>query len=540
MFITLLLSSQTATYEYMFRVYLHDKGNENYVTSKPEEFLSQQSIERKSRQNSVIDSADFPVSADYLTAIKLSSGGTIESQSKWFNTCVVRLKDSTQIQQIEKLQFVDSVKYVWRGFIHEQANPMRPRLSINSEEDTIDAGNYFGYTKSQFLTHNAHIMANSGFQGKGIQIGVIDAGFTNFDVIPTFGNIHILGYKDFVPSGSVFSSSDHGTKVLSTMTMNLPGQMIGSAPYAGYLLLRSEDVRSEFPVEEDFWVEAIEYADSVGVDIVNTSLGYNDFDDESLDYRYQNIDGKTSLMTRAANKAFEKGMLIVGSAGNEGNKSWRKITVPGDAENMLTIGAISTDSIIAIFSSKGPTADMRIKPDLVSVGLGTITVGANGLIGRTNGTSLSSPFMTGLIASLWSINPELNRKKLVEIVKHSSDRYITPDTIFGYGIPDFQKAMPEVLKTLPLQKTDLSTEHYAITSGSKRWEYKVNLLNSIYRFDAYKLYILDENGVKFAEHDWDNTSVLTFSLPEQVRKRGTIIHLVIHSPFEQYVVRLKL
>jgi subtilisin family serine protease len=217
-------------------------------------------------------------------------------------------------------------------------------------------------------------------------------------------------------------------------------------------LLRSEDVVSEFPVEEDFWVRAIEYADSIGLDLINTSLGYNKFDDKDLSYSHDDLNGEISLMTRAADLAYDKGMLIVVSAGNEGNKQWQKTTPPGDGKNVLAVGAVGTDSIIASFSSHGIMADGRIKPDLVSVGSQTITIGKDGSIGRTNGTSLSSPFLAGLIASLWSVNPELHRSQLIDIIKRSSDKYESPDSVYGYGIPNFQKALVEVLKTIEFKE----------------------------------------------------------------------------------------
>jgi subtilisin family serine protease len=224
--------------------------------------------------------------------------------------------------------------------------------------------------------------------------------------------------------------------------------MVGSAPEASYYLLRSEDSKSEFPVEEDYWVRAIEYADSIGLDIINTSLGYSHFDDKALSYTHNDLNGEVSIMSRAADLAFEKGMIVIVSAGNEGEDEWQKSTPPADAKNVIAVGAVSTDSVIAPFSSHGFMADGRIKPDLVSVGRRTITIGEDGTIGRTNGTSLSSPFLAGLITSLWSVNPELHRSKLLDIIIKSADRYENPDTVYGYGIPDFQKALREVEKTL--------------------------------------------------------------------------------------------
>lgn len=436
---------------YKFRVYLKDKGYNDYTTDDPSRFLSQKSIERKKVQNVQVDERDFPISIDYFNLLE-KAGGKVVSHSKWFKTIVIKVSDSLKINEIFSLSFIDSVQYVWKGGIDNYDKTLRPRINQEVTSDYQPSDTVFGFSNDQFKIHNANGLLKSGYRGEGINIGVIDAGFTNFDVIPAFSSTKLIGYSDFVPEGDLFSSSDHGTKVLSTMAVDIPGLMIGSAPDASYYLLRSEDVVSEFPVEEDYWVRAIEYADSIGLDLINTSLGYNNFDDIDLSYSHDDLNGETSLMSRAADLAYDKGMLIVVSAGNEGNKQWQKSTPPGDGKNVIAVGAVGTDSIIAPFSSHGMMADGRVKPDLVSVGNRTLTIGQNGTIGRTNGTSLSSPFLAGLIASLWSVNPELHRSEIIDIIKRSADRYENPDPIYGYGIPDFQKALVEVLKTIKLEE----------------------------------------------------------------------------------------
>ncbi len=446
--ISLLSYSETQSQpiHYKFRVYLTDKGDAGYSTDNPSQFLTEKAIERKRVQKVDIDESDFPISNDYFALVEMA-GGKVVSHSKWFNTLVVEVADSLKIEEIKSLSFVDSVKYVWKGTNNGYRKALRPRLE-RSKPETEPADTIYGYTYSQFTLHNADKMFNAGFRGNGIQIGVIDAGYTNFDVIPEFESVKLLGYSNFVPEGDMFASSDHGTKVLSTMAVYQPGVMIGSAPEASYWLLRSEDVASEFPVEEDYWIRAVEFADSLGLDLINTSLGYNEFDDIILNYTHDDLTGEVSLMSRAADMAYDKGMIIVVSAGNEGNKPWQKSTPPGDAKNVIAVGAVGTDSIIAPFSSYGEMADGRIKPDLVSVGRGTITISHFGVIGKTNGTSLSSPFLAGLIASLWSVNPQLHRSELIDIILRSSDRNQSPDPVYGQGITDFSKAMYEVLKTL--------------------------------------------------------------------------------------------
>lgn len=521
---------------YKFRVYLSDKGETGYSLDDPSRFLSRQALERKERQKVAVDEADLPISRDYFTLVE-QSGGKVVAHSKWFSTLVVEVKDSLSITQVEALSFVDSVKYVWQGVDLPYSEGPRPRLEEMPRGRKTRAHTPFGASYAQFKMHNATGMFNAGYRGKGIGVGVIDAGFTNFDVIPWFDSVELRGYKDFVPGGSLFASSDHGTKVLSTMAVNRPGRMVGSAPDAAYWLLRSEDVASEFPVEEDYWVQAIEYADSVGVDVVNSSLGYNHFNDSSLNYTHDDLTGNVSIMSRAADKASRKGMIVVVSAGNEGNKVWQKSTPPGDAEKALAVGAVGVDSVIASFSSRGEMADGRVKPDLVSVGKEAVTIGQNGLVGSTNGTSLSSPFLAGLIASLWSINPELHREELVGIVKRSSDRYASPDSVYGQGIPDFGRAVKEVLETLEVHPRRVTDDGWLIEPDPSG-NYWIKATNPPFSGDAYKVRLLDEAGLLLSEHTLGASDAVSVPLPGDDEPR--YLYFVVEEPFRQRTYRVRL
>jgi subtilisin family serine protease len=529
---TLFSSGQTS---YKFRVYLKDKGNTSFSTDNPGAFLSDRAIERKKKEKAAIDESDFPLSPDCFTQVE-RAGGKVVTHSKWFATLVVEVSDSVMISNIKSLSFVDSVKYVWRGNTPVRRSEVRPRLMPAGE---VNPGFEHGFTGDQFRMHNAAIMADAGFRGKGMLIGVIDAGFTNFDVIPHFGSVRLGGYMDFVPGGSIFASSDHGTKVLSTMAVNLPGLMMGSAPEAAYWLLRSEDATSEFPVEEDYWVRAVEFADSLGVDVVNTSLGYSRFDDASLNYTHALLDGNVSLMSRAADKACEKGMVIVVSAGNEGNKPWRKITPPADAKNVLAVGAVNTDGVIASFSSHGLTADGRIKPDLVSVGSGTVTVGRDGSLGRTNGTSLSSPFLAGLIASLWSANPTLPRAELLDILRRSSDRYATPDSIYGYGIPDFHLALKEVLGKLDSCPREVTDNGWIIRPESSGG-YTVSLSEPAFSPSSYSFRLLDESGCLLSGYRFNEDNSLFVPLPDEIRENNRYLYFVTEEPLWQHIYKVEI
>lgn len=532
---------------YKFRVYLSDKGVSSYSLDKPEEFLSHKSIERKKVQNVAIDERDIPISQDYFNLIK-KAGGDVVSHSKWMSTIVVMLKDSASIENIERLSFVDSAKYVWRGDRRPHGVFTRPRLVENvdcCEEKEDSTVSFFGKSESQFLLHNARALYSAGYMGKGKTIGVIDAGFTNFDVIPYFENVDVLGYGDFVSNDYIFSAdilsaNDHGTKVLSTMASYLPKRFVGSAPKATYLLMRSEDVVSEFMVEEDYWVRAAEYADSVGVDIINTSLGYSSFDDRTLNYTHNDLNGNTSFMSRGADIAFEKGMMIVVSAGNEGNKQWKSLTPPGDAKKVITVGAVDTDGNIASFSSRGILPDERVKPDFVSVGLRAVTIGQRGDIGTTNGTSFATPFLTGLITSLWSVNPSLNRSELIEIMKECADRSANPDSIYGNGVIDFGLALEKVLQTVDVKTGSFVDKNIKVKRD--RDSFTITFEEHTSDVTGYMVRVLDERGEILSEKSFGSDYIVTYSADSEVKKNNKYVHLVLDSKEHNktYTYRIKL
>lgn len=533
--ISLSAAGQSAD-AYKFRIYLKDKGNVSFSIHAPEKFLSPDAIERKQRQGVAIDEADFPISADYFDMLR-QRGAEIITHSKWFKTIVVQLNDSAAIDGLKALPFVASAKYIWKGYDKDYRPPMRSRLGQTDCPDSVASAHYLGITQPQFAFHHAESMMDAGFHGKGIRIGIIDAGFTNYDVIPYFKNSRFGGFKDFVPAGEMFSSSDHGTRVFSTMAMKEPHIMMGSAPDATYWLFRSEDVASEFPVEEDYWTRAIEYADSLGMDVINTSLGYNSFDDKRLNYSHRDLDGVSSLMTLAADKAHEKGMLVMVSAGNAGRGRWGKITFPGDAKYAVTVGAASVDSLIAPFSSRGPTYDGRVKPDFVSVGRGTVTIGRRGTIGTANGTSFSTPFLAGLFASLWSINPDVNRSELIEIVRQSSDRYAAPDSVFGYGIPNFDIAMRRMLHTLPahnMRQTDSICSILPTEEG-----YRIKLLHKGYLPEKCSVKVLNSDGLPISDMAFDGEREVLFPFSRQQKRYSTTLYFLIENPYRLRTYRIK-
>ncbi len=421
-----------------YRISLKDKAATTYSLKHPEAFLSEKAIARRYKQRLPIDSTDLPVCRKYVDEIR-RQGVNIVVTGKWENFVTISCNDSTLIDRIAALPFVRATEKVWMAPEGDKMMSTERDSLIN--RPSVHPDSVYGFAIDQIQMSNGDKLHREGFRGQGMTIAVIDAGFHNADRIATMQNIRILGIKDFVnPKADIFAESSHGMMVLSCIGMNRPGIMTGTAPEASFWLLRSEDEYSEHLVEQDYWAAAVEFADSVGADVLNTSLGYYTFDDKSKDYKFRDLDGHHALMSRQASRIADKGMVLVCSAGNSGMGAWKKITPPGDAENVLTVGAINKDGVLAPFSSIGNTADNRIKPDIVAVGQGTDVMRTDGNQGKANGTSFSSPVMCGMVACLWQACPDLTAKEVIELVRRSGDRADYPDNIYGYGIPDMWKA----------------------------------------------------------------------------------------------------
>ena len=421
-----------------YRVCLKDKAATEYSLQHPEDYLSAKAIQRRARQQIAIDSTDLPVCRKYVDEIR-RLGANIVVTGKWENFVTISCNDTTLALRLSALPFVRSVKRVWKA--PEGENMGATRRDSLSNHPTIYPDSVYGPAFRQIALSRGERLHAAGFRGKGMTIAVIDAGYHNVDRITAMNNIRILGTKDFVePGADIYAKGSHGMMVLSCMAMNVPEVMTGTAPEASYWLLRSEDERSEQLVEQDYWAAAVEFADSVGVDVLNTSLGYYEFDTPTDNYRLRDLDGHCALMSRQASRIADKGMVLVCSAGNAGADSWKKITTPGDAKCVLTVGAVDKAGVLAPFSSVGNTADGRIKPDVVAVGLGADVMRTDGNQGRANGTSFASPILCGMVACLWQACPELTAKQLIELVRRSGDRADCPDNIYGYGVPDFWKA----------------------------------------------------------------------------------------------------
>ena len=413
------------------RVYFTDKGANTQLLNTPRVFLSEKSIQRRLCQNIPLSLSDVPVYQPYVTALS-QTGLQVEGRSKWLNYALVQ--GEVFPEKIIQLPFVKKVEKV------------RPhRLHLAGGKAALTNFDY-GLAFDQINMLKGEKLHEAGFTGRGMTIGVLDAGFQGVDTIPFFDSLRLqnrlLGTYNFVRNtDSVFrTGGGHGTAVLSTMAALDPAVFVGTAPHASYWLLTSEDVRSETPAEMDNWVIAAEFADSVGVDVINTSLGYSIFDDSTDNFTYSNMDGNTTVVTRAADQAAQKGILVVASAGNEGSSTWKFITAPADGDSVLTVGAVDRNGQAVSFSSFGPSFDGRVKPDVAALGLSAVVSGRDGSLASSSGTSFSSPIVAGLAACLWQVFPNANNMDIRNSIQAAGHLYPGSDNQLGYGIPNFYDA----------------------------------------------------------------------------------------------------
>lgn len=419
-----------------------DKNNSPYSTSSPEAFLSQRTIERRNKQNINIKENDIPVNPAYINEIVNAGDIQVKYTSKWFNCILIQTEDTFALDTILNKPFVKSLKKQELNF-----PPMENDKFMNWQykTDTYNSTEY-GKGLKQINDINVHLLHRLGHKGDGLLIGIFDAGYNNANKMLAFqhlwNNDQIIGSKDFVTGNDLtYTKNNHGTWVLSIMAGYLPNEFTGSAPNANYWLYITENTDSETLLEEYNWLAAAEHADSIGVDIINSSLAYTTFDDTTQNHTHAQLDGKTAVISRAATIAASKGILVVSSAGNYANGNWRKIGFPADADSILTIGAIGNDSSYASFSSVGYTADNRVKPDITATGKGIYVISAKDEVFSGNGTSFSSPLIAGSMACLWQYAPNTTNIDLISTIQQSASQYNSPDSLMGYGIPDFYKAM---------------------------------------------------------------------------------------------------
>jgi hypothetical protein len=444
------LSAQIAPDKYYIQ--FTDKNNSPYSLENPQAYLSQRAIDRRTDYNISIDMKDIPVNPQYIQGVR-DVGANILNPTKWLNGVTIETSSSTVLAAIDALPYVQSItKSSNLGGGDADEKPFFSAESF-SEEAPYASNNYkelktyeYGPSFNQINMIKGDQMHDLGYQGQGMLIAVLDAGYDNADDLPVFDSLwangQIIATRDFVDGGEVsFNKHYHGTMVLSTMGGFYPDELVGTAPKADYLLLRSEDGGSEYLIEEYNWVSAAEYADSAGADIINSSLGYGDgFTDPSMDHTYEQMNGSTTTITIGADIAASRGMMVVNSAGNSGTSAWYYITAPADGYHVFSIGAVDWMGYPVDFSGNGPTYDGRIKPNVSAQGEGVYIASPGGGFTYGNGTSFSSPIIAGMVACLWQANPEWNNYALMNAIQESSSSASDPNNKTGWGIPDFISA----------------------------------------------------------------------------------------------------
>jgi len=420
-------------------VELTDKNNTPYSVFRPQEYLSAKALDRRELQGIEIDELDLPITPDYINQI-VALGVTIQNKSKWLNSLAIHTTDEALLKKIATLPFVKSVKPL--GKFRTVTKP-KLRTDIPQFDASKHETDYYGLANNQIKMLGGDVLHNYGYTGKGVHVAIFDGGFLNVYRMPVFDSLNknqrLLGTHDFVEGDDfVYESSSHGTNVLSCMGSKAPNLIVGTSPDAFFYLFKTEDVKGEFRTEEFNWVAALEHADSLGVEVVNSSLGYTGFNDSTMSYTYEQLDGKTALCTRGAEIGSSKGILVVNSAGNEGDGKWHYIGAPADAKGVLSIAAVRPNGKRASFSSWGPTTDGRIKPDIAAQGRFTVVASMNKYnVTRTNGTSFSSPVMAGMVASLKQAFPDRHTDEIKNAIRNSGSIASEPDSSLGYGIPNF-------------------------------------------------------------------------------------------------------
>ncbi len=475
----------TSTLDAQFTRYivkLKNKGGSPYSFSSPLNYLSQRAIDRRTRYGISIDSTDLPVTPAYITQIANVPNVTVLNASRWLNSVSILTTDANAITTINGFAFVQSVsgiaaRIAGNNTIRNKFEPeetVMPLPPANGRPSQIMA-DFFNYGTSSFNEihlHNGEFLHNIGLRGQGVHIAMLDGGFFSYNTLDAFDSVNangqILSTWDFVSrDASVAEDNSHGMQCFSTIAANMPGLFVGKAPKASFHLFRTEDVGSEYPIEEHNWVCGAERADSAGCDVISSSLGYYDFDNASFNYTFSNMDGNTTTCSIGADLAAKKGLLVFNSAGNEGNNSWGRIVAPSDGDSVVAVGAVNTAGIPGTFTSRGPSADGRIKPNVSSVGVGAVVQSPSNTIGTNNGTSFAAPNMAGLGTCLWQGFPEFNNMKIVYALQQAGSRFSNPNDTVGYGVPDMKAAFSSLLIDYATSSATVNSCNAAINWSSK-------------------------------------------------------------------------
>ncbi len=446
LFVITCLASKVGMAQDRYAVFFKYKPQQEFSLANPSKYLTNKAIQRREREKVSVDSLDLPVASFYMQGLRAHSQ-EILYVSKWLNAAVV-VADSVGKKGMEALPYVQKVQWVAKGFISKTGNKVvgeertAPSKKWAVEESYREAAAYD--FQNQLL--GIPDMHQAGFTGKGVIVAIFDSGFPGLEKAPAFSHLftnkQVLGQLNVVRPWikEVFRDHEHGTQVSSLILANQVGTLVSGAHQAQVIFAITEDVATEYPVEELNWVRAAEYADSLGVDIIQSSLGYLDFDEPKLTYITAQLDGKTTYVSRGASIAAKRGILVVNSVGNYGSAGSSSLVAPADAAGILAVGSVNTSSTVSTFSSRGPTADGRIKPELVAFGQSPVLIRGSGQVSAAAGTSFSAPQITALAAGLWEAKPAWTKDELISNLIKSGTQYANPDQNLGYGIPNFRSA----------------------------------------------------------------------------------------------------
>lgn len=433
-----------------YLVYFKDKGvNESSTLSKTsQEYqialsqLTERSIERRKKVlgDNFITFDDLPIKAEYVQAIE-DIGAEIVWELKWFNAVSCRVSQE-QVSRIGNLPFVAKIEKV--KIIKSDDKDISENF-LDKVQTSVDSGNTYdyGFSYTQYNLSDIPAVHDLGYSGQDVIVGLLDAGFA-WKTHPSLRNADVIAERDFVYGDSSTDDGDaaHGTAVFSLIGGFDEGRIVGPAFNAQFILAKTENINSETHVEEDNYAAALEWMESLGVDITSSSLGYSEFDEGEESYTYKDMDGKTTIVTKACEIAFSKGVLTITSAGNEGNKPWKYITAPADGFNTIAVGAVSSANKVASFSSRGPTYDKRIKPEIVAQGVRCYhAVAYTDGYSYGDGTSFSAPIASGMAAQILSAYPYLKNTQMRRIILEAGDNPAEPDNERGYGLLSVKRAL---------------------------------------------------------------------------------------------------
>ena len=481
-----------------------DKENSTFSLSNPREYLSEKAVERRIRTGLGFDSLDIPVNGTYIQQVLQQGNSNLLLKSKWFNSITVELLD-TAIAAAWKLQ-VEALPCVFQ--VKSLPSVPLEKISIHKgtqSEEGMVSDDFYGPSFRQTEMLNGHLLHQLGLNGQGMDIAVFDGGFRFADVLPAMAHLfeegRIIETHDFLnfTSPNVFDASTHGTMVLSHMAGIMQDSLYGTAVEANYYLFQTEDVFREVRLEEDTWIQAAEWADSIGIDVINSSLGYSLFDEDYMNYSTSDMNGSTTRISQAAEICALKGILVVNSAGNSGDDPWHVITAPSDAEHVLCIGAVNLSGVHASFSGYHPPGLNDVKPNIVAMGRQTVYAASDSTISRGNGTSFSSPIIAGMAATLWQAFPTATNMDIFNAIEQSASLYSTPNDSMGYGIPDFWKAFVNLSSQIYSQPNEHSVLVFPQPSDG---QFEIRVEGNFPDKNNYH-YLYDSSGRSVKYYKWD-------------------------------------